>query len=86
MNLKKVLITIFAICMAISLFGGFAIFVLHIIGLVVGAEQGAAIMTFASSDIKDLLIQISSIGVVIGLILLYLTNAHTLTYHSEKKQ
>jgi hypothetical protein len=85
MSFKKVLITIFAICMAISLFGGFTIFAMHIIGLIIGAEHGAAIMTFASSEISDLLIQVSSIGIVVGLILLYLTDTHTLTYHSEKK-
>jgi len=86
MSFKKALINIFAICMAISLFGGFVIFLMHIVGLFAGAEQGAAIMTLASSKVSDLLIRVSSIGVVIGLILIYLTKTHTLTYQSEKKQ
>lgn len=84
MNLRQVLTTVFAVCMSISIFGGFVVFVMHIAGILTGlmidAGQGANIMVFANEKVTKFLIQASSIGVIIGLVLIYITDKHTLTY------
>lgn len=84
MKIKQVLNNIFTVCMAISIFGGFMVFVIHVAGLlaglVAGAEQGATIMVFASDKITKFLIRASSIGVVVGMAMLYVTGQHALTY------
>ena len=84
MDRKKNLNNIFAICMAISIFGGFIVFVIHVVGLLtglmVGAEQGATLMVYASDKVTKFLIRASSIGVVIGMAMLYVTGQHALTY------
>lgn len=90
MKLRHLLTTLFAVCMAISIFGGFVVFVMHFLGLLTGiisgAEQGAAIMVFASDKITNFLIRASSIGVITGLAMLYITHQHALTYTKAEDQ
>lgn len=48
MKLRGILTTVFAVCMSISLFGGFIVFVIHIAGIFTGlvadAGQGASMV------------------------------------------
>jgi hypothetical protein len=86
MTFKKLFANVYSIFVGLSLFGGFVVFLFILAGFVVGGADGASIMAIARTNIIPRLYQLASIGVISGMILLYVTNDHDLTLAKKDKK
>lgn len=84
----KVLKVIFGYGIAISLFGGGLSFFGYLIALCIGGRRAEAICVFIYKQYLPVIVYISTIMILIGLIIMYLSREHALTAGktAEKQQ
>lgn len=85
MDMKNIFKILYGLAASISLFGGIIVFVILIIGMIVGAGQGESIM-LSVNHLVPILMKLAAIAILIGVIIMYITNNHSLTLKNEKKE
>lgn len=78
-KLLEILNSIFSIFILVAIFGGALIFLFFLLALVIGGEKGANLSIFASKSIMPYFIKAAAIGILAGLIELYLSRDHHLS-------
>lgn len=83
-NIQKVVESIFSISLMISILGGGIVFLMFIIGIIIGGGTGEALAVKASKGVMPYFIRTATIAVLCGLISFYVTGKHTLSLEDEK--
>ncbi|MBC7087711.1 MAG: hypothetical protein H5T96_04365 [Tissierellales bacterium] len=78
-NISSILENIFSIIILISIIGSGFIFLLFLVSIIIGGEIGNAISLWIKNDFLNLLIRLTTIGVMAGFIKMYITKEHELT-------
>jgi hypothetical protein len=78
-NISSILENIFSIIILISIIGSGFIFLLFLVSIIIGGEIGNAISLWIKNDFLNLLIRLTTIGVMGGFIKMYITKEHELT-------
>lgn len=86
MKISKISLTVFSICILVTLFASVLGFLGYIVALFIGGDTATAICMFIYNDYFPWLIQISAIGVGFGLLGMYLGKLKALTIGTEKKK
>ncbi len=73
-NIKK----LFAIFLFLSLFGGFLVFLGDILGVLIGGEKGAFIISFTKSWIMMVSTIFATLSIIFGIVFIYITKTHSL--------
>ncbi len=72
MDFKKLLNKLYSLCGAIALFSGAVIFIMMVIGIIIGGEAGAEVMLNAKS-LSVWVFRLGSTAILIGFILMLVT-------------
>lgn len=78
-SISSILENIFSIIMLISIIGTAFVFLLFLLSIIIGGEIGNAISLWIKNDFLNILIRLATIGVMGGLIKMYITREHELT-------
>lgn len=80
----RILKTIFGYGIMISLFAGGLSFFGYVAALIVGGPAAEAICTFIYKQYLPVIIYLSTIMILVGLVVMYLSKDHALTAHKDK--
>lgn len=78
-KLLNILEYIFSIAILIAVLGGGLVFLLHLIGLIIGGDTGSSISVFATRELMPYFIQTASLGMFAGLFTFYINKEHHLS-------
>lgn len=83
-KVSKILLTVFAIGVLLSVLGGALSFVGYIAAMVIGGDTAVAICAFIYKQYFPFVIRMCSVSVGVGLIGMYLEKQKALTFVAEK--
>lgn len=78
-NLLNILKSVFSIFILLSIFGGGFIFFIFLIGLIIGGDTGESLAVLASKTIMPYFIKMAAIGILSGLLSIYISREHHLS-------
>ena len=84
-KISEVLRFIFGWGIYISLFAGGLTFFGFVVALILGGDTGTAISLFISKEVFPVIINISTVMVLLGLVIMYLNGEVALTSGKKKK-
>lgn len=84
--ISKILLTVFAVGVLVTLFAGALSFICYLVALVIGGEVATALCAFIYTEYFPWIIRICSISVGFGLVGMYLEKQKALTFANEKKE
>lgn len=85
MDIKNLLKNLYGLAVSMSLFGGIIVFIILLVGIIVGGNQGESIM-LSVNHLVPILIKLAAIAIIIGVVIMYITNNHSLTLKKEKTE
>lgn len=85
-SVKNLMTNIFGTFISLAVFGGVAVFLIYLIGIIIGGESGASLMVFGQQQLVPLIIKAATIGVISGLIIFYITGQHALSLKEETSE
>lgn len=85
-KLENILKSVFSIFIMIAIAGGAVIFLMFLIGIIMGGKGGETLAVNASKIYLPYFIKSASIAVISGLILFYISDSHALSLEVEKKE
>lgn len=80
----RILKTVFGTGIFIALFGGGLSFFGYVAALCIGGTTAEAICHFIYKQYLPVMIYLSTVMILLGLVILYLSSDHALTAHKEK--
>lgn len=84
-SLFKFFSNVFGVFVSVAVLGGVVVFILFVIGMIIGGEAGGSLMYMAYDSLSPYFIKAATIAVLAGLILFYVSGEHTLSLKEEKK-
>lgn len=78
-KLINVLEYIFSITILIAVLGGGVVFLLHLIGIIIGGSMATSLSIFATKELMPYFIKTAAIGMFAGLFTFYLNKKHHLS-------
>lgn len=80
-GILRILFSIFSI---LAVLGGVVVFVLFIISLIIGGEQGAKLALMSKDVVMPIFIRSAALSLLSGLIESYIHNTHSLSIRDEE--
>jgi hypothetical protein len=76
---------VFGVFVSIAVLGGVLVFILFVIGMIMGGEAGGSLMYMAYDSLSPYFIKAATIAILAGLVLFYISGEHALSLKEEKK-
>lgn len=83
---QEIIKSVFSISGMIAIVGGFIVFVLFCIALIIGGESGGNLAILAKKEIMPYFIRAATVATMAGLLLAYSTGDHALTLENKKRE
>lgn len=78
-NISKFSESVFSIFTLLAVVGGGVVFVMFVLGILIGGETGTSLAVNAKSTVMPMFIRFAAVAVLAGLINYYSTGDHALT-------
>ena len=82
--MTKFIQSLFSVTTMFAVAGGFIVFVIFFIAIIIGGATGEAMAVFARSELMPYFIKSASIASIAGLVFMYATKDHALTMKEEQ--
>lgn len=82
-KLEKIIESLFSIFVIIAIIGGGVVFLMFVVGIILGGETGNALAVSAKSTVMPMFIRSATVAVLLGLIHYYIIGEHALTMEDK---